>query len=187
MQHWQLDDQGYLRQRDKCLGSEDGRKIKEAACLSWRNKDGGRWSKKGSKVPIERKLYDQARSEHPESFALLEKELQELDALGTGPQACQEGACYTLEFADGSGRCVGDDGTLIDDKSMCAVVLVDGGHIKKADGGECLDSASDESMETWVWYGCHDGVNQKFSKEGPVRICAVAQEHACFRMDKNHR
>lgn len=184
LQTWSFDD-GKLRQKQRCIGTHDGHSLVEEPCMKWRNSEGGQWTKQAVKEPVETRLYKEARSNHPEIFTKLDIELKELDGAGSGPQACRDGQCITIEFADGSGRCISDDGGLTSDKSMCAVVVMQGGHIKKAEGGDCLDSFSDASPETWCWYGCHDGSNQKFEKEGPVRICAVDdKDRACFRTEK---
>lgn len=184
LQAWQLDENGALKQRDKCIGSENGNALKEAPCVSWRNKEGGRWTKQATRVPLETKLYNDARRDHPEVFAKLELELKALAGIGSGPSACQEGNCVTLIFADGTGRCVDDEGSLSKDKSACAIVIVGNGHVKKAENGNCLDTWSDDSIETWGWYDCHDGSNQKFAEEGPVRVCSAVDERACFLREK---
>jgi len=58
--------------------------------------------------------------------------------------------------------------------------MLTGKEVRKAQTGECLDTASDDSAETWVWYQCHGGINQQFEAHGASRLCSAKDALACF-------
>lgn len=183
LQHWSLTEDGQLRKRDRCLGPGDKEdSLKEAPCISFRSSGGARFTKQGTRMPIETELYQKAQREHPEVFKKLNEELAGVDSKNAkGPVTCQNnpGTCLTFTYADGSKRCLDDEGQLTGDKNVCAVLRLVGKSVQRAENGQCLDSASDDNAESWVFYGCHGFANQQFSQEGS-KVCSVGTPKACF-------
>lgn len=187
IQHWSLHEDGQLRRRERCMGpGEKDHSLSEAPCLSFRSRGGARFTKVHAKVPIETELYQKAQRDHPETFKLLNEQLAEMaKANSFGPKICQKGSCVALMYVDESAaagpmRCLDEEGALVADRAACAALLIDGGHVKRAESGDCLDTWSDSDPETWGFYGCHDGDNQHFNKEGPTRVCTGSAPRSCF-------
>jgi len=184
-QHWTLTTDGLLKHRDKCLttAESDANALKEAPCMSLRSSGRGKWTKQGTKVPIETQLYQKAMTEHPEVFKKLNEDLAAMShQVRRGPKTCTNnpGTCMTFTYNDGSSRCIDDEGQLTGDTSMCAAVRLVGKTVQRAENGQCLDSWSDMNPETWGFYGCHGFANQQFASEGASRICSTAEPKACF-------
>mmetsp|Transcript_15535 Transcript_15535/g.33722 ORF Transcript_15535/g.33722 Transcript_15535/m.33722 type:complete len:785 (+) Transcript_15535:300-2654(+) len=188
-QAWTLTGDGQLRRHDRCLGlAPDGKSLSEAPCAAFRAKGGGRFTKQAAKVPVETQLYRSAMKENPEDYKLLNAQLLELDKESQmGPAACRANpaSCVTMFVADGSGRCLDDQGALVNDKSSCDALRVVGLHVQRAENSLCLDTWSDEDRDTFGFYGCHDGDNQKFELpggQGTSRICTQSEPEVCFAM-----
>lgn len=69
-QEWSLTSAGQLLRGSTCMGvSSAGQRIVSGACLSFRGKSGGKWTKLEARVPLETELYHAAMRDHPELFA----------------------------------------------------------------------------------------------------------------------
>jgi len=183
-QTWRLTEDGQLRHRDRCMGPGNAADtLQEAPCVSFRRTGGARFTKQEVKLPIETELYRRDQREHPEVFKLLNERLAAMERKSTmGPEACRKnpGTCVAFMYGDGSGRCLDDTGLLVADRTSCDPVRFVGTHVQRAETNDCLDSWSDNDPETWGFYGCHDGDNQKFKADGPSRVCSMGQPIACF-------
>lgn len=71
MQQWRLTSDGLLQHTNgRCVGSVKGsHEVKEGPCISLRSGGGGKFSKVATRVPLERELYEKARTRpaHPTS------------------------------------------------------------------------------------------------------------------------
>lgn len=175
-QHWRLHSDGKLRRGDTCLGPGDAKgTLKEAPCFAFRSSGGATFTKQSAHEPLETTLYNKAQREHPEIFAKLNSMFK---AKNGGPRRCQEPGvkCGTLMIADGSKRCLDDEAHFTNEMENCAMIAVGGSSkaIRHAESGDCVDSASDQDPETWVFYGCHGGGNQDFN-ENAGRWCSTEQ------------
>lgn len=185
-QAWSLDGEGLLRQANRCVGTSESGGLKDGPCLSFRSSGGGRFEKHEKRVPIERKLYVQAQKDNPGMFARLNEQMgveNRQAAANAGPEKCREpGVCVALFVADITRRCMNDEGQLVTDVSSCVPLLLDEEQVKQAaDPSKCLDTWSDDDVETWGFYTCHDGDNQKFEMDGPSRLCTTGEPEACFQ------
>merc|ERR1719512_488885 len=150
--------------------------------MSFRSSGGARFTKQGSRVPIETELYQRAMREQPEIFAKLNRELAaQAKLVAMGPPTCQNnpGTCLIFTYTDGSGRCLDDEAALTGDSNLCTALRLDGNRVQRAETGQCLDSSSDEDVETWCFYACHQGTNQQFVREG-AQFCTAGTPKACF-------
>jgi len=181
-QHWSLQDDGQLRHKDHCLGLADGNRLVESPCIAFRSRGGARFTKQAARKPLETELYEKAQAEHPETFELLNQQLEAMDQeAGKGPAICRTQQCVAMVFADNSGRCLDNEGVLVASQTDCTPMLVDNNQLKLAENNKCLDSWSDSDVETWGFYECHGGDNQRFSSEGPSRFCSLQEPHGCFQ------
>jgi len=182
-QHWKLHSDGSLRRGDTCLGpGNEPNSLQESPCFAFRSRGGAKFTKQETHKPIETMLYEKAQMQHPEIFARLDAQFQAVS--GTGPRKCQELGvkCVTLFYADGRKRCLGEEAGLTDDPDSCVVIYIDGKTIRNAENDNCLDIASDQDPESYVWYGCHGGANQNFDDRGG-KYCAsqtVPNGDQCF-------
>eukprot|EP00931_Biecheleriopsis_adriatica_P034800 TRINITY_DN20079_c0_g1_i1.p1 TRINITY_DN20079_c0_g1~~TRINITY_DN20079_c0_g1_i1.p1 ORF type:complete len:807 (+),score=111.46 TRINITY_DN20079_c0_g1_i1:202-2421(+) len=189
-QAWSLNEDGLFSRGSTCLGPTDNPSkpgLKEALCVSFRSSGGARFSKMAAKEPIERELYLKAQRDHPEVFAKLNAELAAADADIGVPRACLTPGrhCFTLTWADGNrDRCLDSDGKLVRTKEDCALFLFEKDAFKLAESGSCLDTWSDMDPETWGFYDCHGGDNQKFRQAQGSDYCTLLKidSQQCFEM-----
>jgi len=186
-QRWALQPDGQLQRGSQCIGPGDKEgDLVEKPCISFRSKGGARFTKQGARVPIETELYRKSQKEHPEIFTLLNAQLKAADESAGIPSECRSGACITLTFADGSGRCLTSDGELTTRPGECAPILRDGIQLKLAENANCLDTWSDDKADTWGFYGCHDGQNQQFKEHDNGELCTAVEIDIkeCFATSK---
>jgi len=175
-QHWQLHSDGQLKRSANCLGPGDGPDtLKEASCASFQNRGGGagKFRKVSQQEPLEMQLYKKGQQEHPELFRKLDEELKSRAAESEIPALCRKNraACVVAHFADGKGRCLDNEGQLTDEQDICAAMTLEGTAFKQVETGNCLDTWSDEDAETWGFYGCHNGPNQRFATQADGKVC----------------
>eukprot|EP00928_Gymnodinium_smaydae_P019820 TRINITY_DN17631_c0_g1_i1.p1 TRINITY_DN17631_c0_g1~~TRINITY_DN17631_c0_g1_i1.p1 ORF type:complete len:736 (-),score=41.86 TRINITY_DN17631_c0_g1_i1:250-2457(-) len=178
MQEWALSHDGRLVHKTHtgkvCLGSGGvfGH-LSQKSCDTFVG-DNGRFTKESAREPLETQLYNKAQKDNPELFRKLNAQLAANEVPANVPAAClSNGKCRVLKMPDNSNRCLDEDGLLATDASLCVVVQVtDTGALKRANG-DCLDTWSDNDQETWGFYGCHGGPNQRFEDKGG-HLCAVA-------------
>lgn len=191
-QHWKLQDGTLRSPGDVCLGTSASNPdaLEKAPCLSFRSAGGGRFTKQAVRIPLEMELYQRAQREHPEVFRKLNEQFKAEDALQGVPTPCRgkDTKCVALVFADAKATCLGEDGHRTSEDKECAVLqLVEHDHtivVKRADTGRCLDNWSDQDTETWGFYSCHGGGNQKFVRKGSSQeICASEQARECFEIE----
>eukprot|EP00437_Effrenium_voratum_P027972 CAMPEP_0181399928 /NCGR_PEP_ID=MMETSP1110-20121109/1852_1 /TAXON_ID=174948 /ORGANISM="Symbiodinium sp., Strain CCMP421" /LENGTH=667 /DNA_ID=CAMNT_0023522011 /DNA_START=177 /DNA_END=2177 /DNA_ORIENTATION=- len=184
-QSWSLTDDGHLKRGSSCLGptGSDPPGIKEAPCLSFRNVGGARFSKVAAQQPMETQLYRKAQREHPEVFARLNAEM-EGEPTAPLPARCREPgrSCVKL-YWHGSGSCLDGEAQFVDSKEDCAYFLFENMHLKQAESMACLDTWSDEDVNTWGLYECHEGDNQKFVPSEGGLFCTYVDigERQCFK------
>eukprot|EP00930_Biecheleria_cincta_P027006 TRINITY_DN18980_c0_g1_i1.p1 TRINITY_DN18980_c0_g1~~TRINITY_DN18980_c0_g1_i1.p1 ORF type:complete len:775 (-),score=134.67 TRINITY_DN18980_c0_g1_i1:824-3148(-) len=186
MQGWSIGQDGQLSRGGQCLGPDGKGGIEEGPCMSFRNKGGSRFTKIGSKEPIERQLYVKAQQEHPAMFARLNAQMGADDP--SIPHKCRESgvSCVTLTLADDgtSQRCLDGDAGVVQTKEDCALFYLDDAHFKLAESGKCLDTWSDQDPLTWGLYDCHSGDNQKFSRGEGSKFCTLVEidKPQCFEL-----
>lgn len=188
-QHWKLHPDGQFQRGDRCMGLQGSDQLKEAPCFAFRSNGGARFSKQSVREPIETTLYHKAQKEHPNYFTKLNA-MFKAQAGGGPPGAakCKERGitCGTFIYADGSKRCIDEDGRLSTEADNCVLVGMTGDTIQNAETSDCLDMKSDQDPESYVWYGCHGGSNQRWSaisSGDKTRYCAsqkVSQGDQCF-------
>lgn len=179
-QFWKLHSDGTLRKGDRCLGPGSGPdSLEEKPCFAFRSKGGARFTKQEVHEPIETRLYKKAQKDHPETFARLDAMFKSTE--GRGPKKCREAGvrCVTLVYGDGSKRCMDEEGRLNDEVDSCMIAYVVDGTIRAAESGDCLDNKSDDDPESYTWYGCHGGSNQKFA-ERAGKLCSNQAGEKCF-------
>eukprot|EP00434_Breviolum_minutum_P003151 symbB.v1.2.002773.t2/scaffold141.1/size300911/24 len=175
-QGWSLTSDGQLKRGGSCLGVEN------APCMSFRNKGGAsRFSKFGAKVPIETQLYRKAQRDHPEVFARLNAQMGE-SSQSNLPSRCKERGrkCVKLFWQDG--QCLDNEAQFVDGED-CGFFIYENQQMKQAESMACLDTWSDEDVNTWGLYECHSGDNQKFVSQGSSRYCTYVDlpgQPQCF-------
>ncbi|CAK9020281.1 Putative polypeptide N-acetylgalactosaminyltransferase 11 (pp-GaNTase 11) (Protein-UDP acetylgalactosaminyltransferase 11) (UDP-GalNAc:polypeptide N-acetylgalactosaminyltransferase 11) [Durusdinium trenchii] len=185
-QTWSLTSDGQLKRGSSCLGPDNQQQpgIKEAPCVSFRSKGGARFSKVSATMPIETQLYRKAQRDHPEVFARLNAE-SAASPESPLPARCKERgrSCWKL-FWSGGTQCLDSDAQFVDAQGDCAFFIYENSQLKQAESMACLDTWSDEDINTWGLYECHSGDNQKFT-EGPKFCTAVEiSEPQCFQGQK---
>eukprot|EP00439_Symbiodinium_sp_Y106_P079919 s735_g18.t1 len=173
-QAWSLTSDGLLKKGSSCLGPANSQTpgLKEAPCVSFRNKGGSRFSKMSSQIPLETKLYRKAQQEHPEVFARLNAELN-VDAPSDMPKRCLEPgrSCIKL-YWKGSTQCLDAEAQWED----CGYYIYENQGLKQAETMACLDTWSDEDVNTWGLYECHGGNNQKFFVTVVLKAAKLREE-----------
>lgn len=188
-QLWHLKD-GQLRHPSQgCLGNGQlPHSLSVRGCRDIDNKGGARFTKEAVKIPLETQLYQKAQRDNPEMFRILDEKFP-VDGRRQVPSACRNrGTCNALVFSDGTGRCLDDAGGLTLEKESCAPLQLRDSQVHKVTSDECLDSWSDDDRETWGFYGCHSGENQKFLWQGQQgvggSVCMYKRDRgeveACF-------
>lgn len=183
-QAWSLTSDGLLKKGSSCLGPANTQTpgLKEAPCVSFRNKGGSRFSKMSSQIPLETKLYRKAQQEHPEVFARLNAELN-VDAPSDMPKRCLEPgrSCIKL-YWKGSTQCLDAEAQWVESQEDCGYYIYENQGLKQAETMACLDTWSDEDVNTWGLYECHGGNNQKFVQSDGQVFCAYVDigSEQCF-------
>lgn len=183
-QQWEITEDGFLKKRDRCMSVRhgEGDSLVESNCVNLRTSPSiGRWVKFGARVPLETELYRKWQRERPDVFEKLNRDLRAMSGGSKEPGGCKAvGGCKALSPADGSGRCLDDEAQFSKDRTACVPVMISGKEVRKAETGECLDTASDDNAESWVWYSCHGGINQQFETHGASRLCSAKDTSGCF-------
>lgn len=183
-QAWSLTSDGLLKKGSSCLGPANTQTpgLKEAPCVSFRNKGGSRFSKMSSQIPLETKLYRKAQQEHPEVFARLNAELN-VGAPSDMPKRCLEPgrSCIKL-YWKGSTQCLDAEAQWVESQEDCGYYIYENQGLKQAETMACLDTWSDEDVNTWGLYECHGGNNQKFVQSDGQVFCAYVDigSEQCF-------
>eukprot|EP00928_Gymnodinium_smaydae_P014913 TRINITY_DN15474_c0_g1_i1.p1 TRINITY_DN15474_c0_g1~~TRINITY_DN15474_c0_g1_i1.p1 ORF type:complete len:669 (-),score=116.17 TRINITY_DN15474_c0_g1_i1:65-2071(-) len=167
-QAYKLSSSGQLRIHDTCLDVQDAKLVSQP-CSSTRT----RWEKMAAQEPLETTLYHQARTEHPEVFSLLDRQLAEIGGPAENEaRACGEvhGGCFQL-FAHeetshaGARTCLDEDLQLSSDLNGCMTFLFQDSTLRPiTDRAVCLDRWNDQDPLTWGTYSCHAGETQRFEK-----------------------
>jgi len=177
-QHWALES-GQLRHHrgTSCAGpGKSPNTLIEGPCDSFEKRGGAQFSKQSVREPLETELYKKSQREHPELF----RKLDGIPEKEPPPDCRGTIKCMVLLIADGSKRCLADDGSLTKDSGRCAMMQFVDTNLRLAKDERCLDTWSDDSAETWGFYDCHGGSNQDFNKRESTRFCAEDKEDQCF-------
>jgi len=180
-QQWSVSGKRELRSKDHCAVANSG-KLEQKPCVVARSL-GSTWEMYDAYEPPEQVLFKKARTEHPEIFTTVDKQLALLEKAGA-KQACGGGpdGCMYL-FKTASTECLDDSMQFNEaqDLSNCATFFFKDSALHSAgDSTVCVDRWNDDNAETWGLYGCHGGGTQKFKMDrSSTSFCNDEEE--CFK------